>query len=189
MDDGRRVKQRRDLYDQAFSEGADAMTLGLSLSAFTTLHVVISLIGIVSGLIVLYGMLGSHRLGGWTALFLATTILTSVTGFMFPFNGLLPSHLVGAISLVVLAAALLALYAFGLAGAWRWVYVAAALVALYLNVFVGVVQAFQKVGFLHALAPTQSEPPFAVAQLVVLAIFLALGLVALRRFHPAGSAA
>jgi hypothetical protein len=188
MDDGRRVKQRRDLYDQAFSEGADAMTLGLSLSAFTTLHVAVSLIGIVSGFIVLYGMLGSRRLGGWTALFLATTILTSVTGFMFPFNGLLPSHVVGAISLVVLAVALLALYAFRLAGAWRWVYVAAALVALYLNVFVGVVQAFQKLAFLHALAPTQSEPPFAVAQLAVLAIFLGLGFLAVRRFHPPAGA-
>jgi hypothetical protein len=160
------------------------MTLGLSLSAFTTLHVVISLAGIASGFIVLYGMLDSQRLGAWTALFLATTILTSVTGFMFPFNGLLPSHVVGAISLAVLAVALLALYAFQLAGAWRWVYVTAALAALYLNVFVGVVQAFQKLAFLQPLAPTQSEAPFAVAQLVVLAIFLGLGFVAVRRFRP-----
>jgi hypothetical protein len=160
------------------------MTLGLSLSAFTTLHVVISLAGIASGFIVLYGMLDSQRLGAWTALFLATTILTSVTGFMFPFNGLLPSHVVGAISLAVLAVALLALYAFQLAGAWRWIYVTAALAALYLNVFVGVVQAFQKLAFLQPLAPTQSEAPFAVAQLVVLAIFLGLGFVAVRRFRP-----
>jgi hypothetical protein len=161
------------------------MTLGLSLSGFTTLHVVISLIGIVSGFVVLYGMLGSQRLGGWTVLFLATTILTSVTGFMFPFNGLLPSHVVGAISLVLLALALLALYVFRLDGPWRPVYVATALAALYLNVFVGVVQAFQKLPFLQTLAPTQSEPPFAVAQLAVLAIFLALAFLALRRFHPA----
>lgn len=163
------------------------MTLGLSLSAFTTLHVVISLIGIGSGIIVLYGMLSSQRLGGWTALFLATTILTSVTGFMFPFSGLTPGHIVGAISLVLLAVALLALYAFRLAGPWRWVYVATALASLYFNVFVGVVQAFQKLPFLQALAPTQSEPPFAVAQLAVLAISLALGVLAVRRFHPAAS--
>lgn len=160
------------------------MTLGLSISAFATLHVVISLIGIVTGFIVLYGMLTSQKPDAWTALFLATTVLTSVTGFMFPFNGLLPAHVIGAISLVVLAAALLALYAFRLAGPWRWIYVAAALLALYLNVFVGVVQAFQKLAFLQPLAPTQSEPPFAVAQFAVLAIFLLLGFRAVRRFHP-----
>jgi hypothetical protein len=166
------------------------MTLGLSLEAFTTLHVVISLIGIASGLIVLCGVLTSQRLDGWTALFLVSTILTSVTGFMFPFNGLLPSHVVGAISLVVLAVALLALYAFRLAGLWRWVYVVAALAALYLNVFVGVVQAFQKLAVLQPLAPTQSEPPFVIAQVAVLALFLALGALAVRRFHPqAGVAA
>jgi hypothetical protein len=165
------------------------LTLGLSLSAFTTLHVAISLIGIASGFVVLYGMLDSKELGGWTALFLATTMLTSVTGFMFPFNDLLPSHVVGAISLTVLAVALLALYAFRLSGAWRWVYVAAALGALYLNVFVAVVQAFQKLAFLQPLAPTQSEPPFAVAQLVVLAMFLGLGFLAVRRFHPVTGAA
>jgi hypothetical protein len=165
------------------------MNLGLPLSAFTTLHVVISLIGIVSGLVAAFGMLASRRLGGWTLVFLLTTILTSVTGFMFPFNGLLPSHVIGAISLVLLAVALLALYACRLAGAWRWVYVATALAALYFNVFVGVVQAFQKLAFLQPLAPTQSEPPFAVAQLAVLAIFLALGFLAVRRFHPAAEAA
>jgi hypothetical protein len=167
------------------------MAVGLSLSAFTTLHVVISLIGIASGLVVFYGLLTSRRLDGWTALFLATTILTSITGFMFPFNGLLPSHAVGAISLVLLAVALLALYAFRLSGAWRWVYVITALAAFYLNVFVGVVQAFRKLAVLQALAPTQSEPPFAVAQLAVLVLFLAFGFLAVRRFHPAaaGSAA
>jgi hypothetical protein len=160
------------------------MTLGLSLSAFTTLHVVISLIGIGSGFVVLYGMLGAQKLEGWTALFLATTILTSATGFMFPFYGLLPSHIVGAISLLVLAIALLSLYAYRLTGPWRWVYVTTALAALYLNVFVGVVQAFQKLAFLQSLAPTQSEPPFALAQLALLAIFLGLGFLAVRRFHP-----
>ncbi len=161
------------------------MILGMSLSTFTTVHVVISLIGIASGLIVLWGMLGSQRMQGLTAIFLLTTVLTSVTGFMFPFNGLLPSHIVGAISLVVLAIALAALYAFRLEGAWRWVYVVTAVIALYFNVFVGVVQAFQKFGFLHALAPTQSEPPFAVAQLIVLGLFILLGYLAVRRFHPA----
>jgi hypothetical protein len=104
---------------------------------------------------------------------------------MFPFNTLLPSHVVGGISLVVLAIALAALYAFHLGGAWRWMYAVTAVAALYLNVFVGVAQAFQKVGFLHALAPTQSEPAFAVAQLIVLALFVWLGYLAVRRFHPA----
>jgi hypothetical protein len=160
------------------------MTLGLSISAFTTLHVIISLIGIAAGFIVLYGMLGSQRLEAWTALFLATTVLTSVTGFMFPIGGLTPGLVIGAISLVVLAVAVAALYAFRLAGPWRWIYVVTALLALYLNVFVGVVQAFQKLAFLQPLAPTQSEPPFAVAQLAVLAIFAALGFAAVRRFHP-----
>ena len=160
------------------------MIPGLSLSAFTTLHVVISLIAIAAGFVVLYGMLTGHRLGGWTLLFLVTTILTSVTGFMFPIAGVTPGLVIGAISLVLLAIALLALYAFRLAGAWRWLYVATALAALYLNVFVGVVQAFQKLSFLQPLAPTQSEPPFAAAQLAVLAVFLVLGFLALRRFQP-----
>jgi hypothetical protein len=161
------------------------MIWGLSTATFTTVHVVLSLIGIASGLVVLAGMLGARRLPGWTALFLATTILTSVTGFGFPFAKLLPSHWFGIISLVVLAIALLALYVFRLAGHWRWIYVASALLALYLNCFVGVVQAFQKLAFLRPLAPTQSEPPFAAAQLVVLAIFLLLGVLAAIRFRPA----
>jgi hypothetical protein len=165
------------------------MDLRLSLSTLTTLHVVLSLVGIASGLIVAYGLLAAQRMSGWTALFLVSTVLTSVTGFMFPFNGLLPSHVVGAISLVVLAVAVLALYAFRLAGAWRWLYAAAAMAALYLNVFVGVAQAFQKIAVLQPLAPTQSEPPFAVAQLVVLAIFLGLGALAVRRFHPVAAVA
>ena len=160
------------------------MILGMSFSTFTTLHVIISLIGIVTGLVALLGMLGGKNLGGWTAVFLATTVLTSVTGFLFPFTKLLPSHVVGIVSLIVLAAALLALYAFRLDGPWRWIYVVAAVLALYLNVFVGVVQAFQKVGQLRALAPTQTEPPFAAAQGAVLLLFLILGLVALRRFRP-----
>jgi hypothetical protein len=160
------------------------MILGLSLSAFTTLHVVISLIGIASGLVVLCGMLASQSLPGWTALFLATTILTSVTGFLFPIDGLTPGLVLGAISLALLALALIALYAFRLAGAWRWIYVATAVAALYFNILVGVAQAFQKLAFLQPLAPTQSEPPFVITQLAVLALFLALGFLAARRFHP-----
>jgi hypothetical protein len=144
----------------------------------------LSLVGIASGVIVLYGMLGAKRLEGLTALFLATTVLTSVTAFFFPFTTLGPSQIVGIISLVVLAAALVALYACHLAGPWRWIYVVGAVVALYLNVFVGVVQAFRKIPALTALAPTQSEPPFAIAQLVVMAIFIVLGFMAVRRFHP-----
>jgi len=161
------------------------MILGLPASTYTLIHVVLSLVGIASGLVVLAGLIGAKRLPGWTVLFLATTILTSVTGFGFPSDKLLPSHIVGIISLVVLAIALLALYVFHLAGHWRWIYAASAVIALYLNAFVGVVQAFQKVSPLHALAPTQSEPPFAIAQLVVLAIFIALGILAAIKFRPA----
>lgn len=162
--------------------------LGLSFSTFTTVHVVISLIGIACGFVVLYAMLKGMDWTPWTALFLATTVLTSVTGFMFPFHQLLPSHVVGGISLVVLAVALYALYGGGLAGAWRWVYVVCALIALYLNVFVGAVQSFQKIGFLRALAPTQSELPFVIAQAAILILFLLLGYRAVGRFHPGAPA-
>ena len=147
------------------------MIWGLSTETFTAAHVVISLIGIVSGLVVLYGLLGNRLFGRWNGIFLVTTILTSVTGFGFPFDHLLPSHKVGILSLVLLAIALLALYAFHFAGGWRRTYVITALVSLYLNVFVLVVQLFEKVPALKALAPTQKEPPFAIAQLVVLVIF------------------
>src|ERR1043166_8229482 len=140
------------------------MTLGLSLSAFTTLHVIISLIGIASGIIVLLGMLGGKHLGGWAALFLLTTIVTSATGFLFPFSTLLPSHIVGIISLVVLGIAVIALYGFHGRGAWRWIYVVTALIALFFYCFVGVVQAFGKISVLNALAPTQTEPAFVIAQ-------------------------
>jgi hypothetical protein len=165
------------------------MILGMSLSTFTTLHVIISLIGIVTGLVVLFGMLGGRKLDSWTAIFLATTVLTSVTGFLFPFNKLLPSHVVGIISLAALAIALLALYGLHLAGAWRWIYVAGAVLALYLNAFVGVVQAFQKLAFLQPFAPTQTEAPFIVAQVAVLAIFVVLGFLAVKRFPPEMTAA
>ncbi len=160
------------------------MILGMSISTFTLFHVILSLIGIAAGLVVLFGLLTSSKLEGWTALFLATTVLTSVTGFFFPRAQLLPSHIVGIISLVVLAVALIALYVYHLVRSWRWIYVASAVLALYLNVFVGVVQAFLKVPFLNALAPTQNEPPFLIAQVVVLAIFVVLGIMAVRSFHP-----
>lgn len=159
------------------------MMLGLSLSAFTTLHVVISLVAMLAGAVALAGWIANRRSPGWTALFLATTIATSVTGFMFPASIILPSHIVGAISLVVLAVTLLALYGRHLSGYWRAAFVATAVFAFYLNVFVGVAQAFQKLGPLRPLAPTQSEPPFLVAQLVVLATFIALGALALKRFR------
>jgi hypothetical protein len=133
-------------------------------------------------------MLASRRLPVLTALFLATTVLTSVTGFIFPFTTLLPSHVVGIISLAALAIALAAVYAFRLAGPWRWIYVASAALALYLNVFVLVVQAFQKISFLQPLAPTQAEAPFIVAQVVALAVFVVLGFLAVRRFHPESAA-
>jgi hypothetical protein len=161
------------------------MILGLPASTYTLIHVILSLIGIASGLVVVAGLIGAKRLPGWTALFLATTILTSVTGFGFPNDTVTPGIVVGIISLVVLAIALVALYVFHLAGHWRWIYVASAVIALYLNSFVGVVQSFQKVAPLHAMAPTQSEPPFAIAQLLVLAIFIALGIFAAIRFRPA----
>ena len=161
------------------------MILGMSADSFTQVHVILSLVGIVSGLIVLFGMLGAKKLDGLAALFLATTVLTSVTGFFFPVSGFMPSHAIGILSLVFLAAAVLAFYVYRLAGSWRWIYVVGAVVALYFNVFVGVVQAFRKVSFLEPLAPTQSEPPFLIAQLAVMAIFIVLGILAVRRFHPA----
>src|SRR5262249_17629437 len=162
------------------------MILGMSIATFTQVHVVISLIGIVTGLVVLRGMLAARRCEGWTAIFLVTTVLTSVTGYFFPVDRVLPSHIVGAISLVVLAVALVALYAHPLHRSWRWLYVGGAVLALYLNVFVLVVQSFEKVPFLNRLAPTQSEAPFAIAQLIVLAIFIVLGVRAVKRFHPVG---
>ena len=160
------------------------MMLGMSLSTFTTVHVIISLVGIGSGLIVLFGLFSAKRLNGWTALFLLTTVLTSVTGFGFPFTHITPGHKVGVISLVVLAITLLARYSFHMLGKWRWIYVVTAVIALYLNVFVLVVQSFEKVPALRAMAPTQSEPPFLVAQLVVMAIFIVLTIFAVKKFHP-----
>jgi hypothetical protein len=159
------------------------MILGMTLSTFTLFHVVLSLVGIASGLIVVYGLMTGKRLDTWTAIFLIFTVLTSVTGFLFPFTHLLPSQVVGILSLLMLATAIFARYPRRLAGAWRRIYVICAMVALYLNCFVLVVQMFLKVPALHALAPKGNEPPFLIAQLVLLAIFVWLTIVAARRFH------
>jgi hypothetical protein len=159
------------------------MILGMTTSTFTLFHVLLSLAGIGSGFIVVYGLLTGRRLDGWTAIFLTTTVLTSLTGFLFPVEHLLPSHVVGIISLVVLAVAILARYALHLAHAWRWIYVVCAVLALYLNSFVAVVQSFLKVPALKALAPTQKEPPFLIAQLIVMAIFIVLGRFGVKKFH------
>jgi hypothetical protein len=156
----------------------------LGLQPFTFAHVLISLVGIVSGFVVLLGLLTAKRLEGWTSIFLVTTVATSVTGFGFPIDIILPSHIVGIISLVVLAVAIIARYAFRLAGPWRVVYVLGAGIALYLNVFVLVVQLFQKVPALKALAPTQSELPFAITQGAVLVVFVVLIIAAAVRFRP-----
>jgi hypothetical protein len=164
------------------------MILGMSTAEFTQFHVMLSLLGIFSGIIVVFGMLGSNRMPAMTAIFLASTVATSATGFLFHFATFGPPEIVGVISLAVLAVALAALYSFKLAGRWRWIYVASAVLALYLNVFVGVVQAFQKVPFFHALAPTQAEPPFAVAQGIVLLVFIALGVAAAKKFQRAPKA-
>lgn len=160
------------------------MVLGMSISTFTTVHVVLSLVGIAAGLVWLLGLVRSQHLGRWTALFLATTVLTSVTGFMFPFEKVLPSHVFGVVSLALLAVTLPALYAFQLSGRWRWLYVVTGMIALYLNCVVAIVQAFLKIAPLRALAPTQTEAPFLAAQALLLVAFVALGFRALKRFHP-----
>jgi len=163
------------------------MILGMSIPAFTLLHVVITLIAIGSGLIAVGGMFASRRLPGTTALFLFTTVLTSVTGFAFPISGFTPGLGVGIVSCVILLIALVAYYGKNLTGSWRWIYVVTAIAALYLNVFVLVVQSFMKVAALNALAPTQSEPPFAIAQAAVLAIFVLIGIIAAANFRPAAT--
>ena len=162
------------------------MILGMSLSIFTTAHVIISLIAIISGIIVMFGLLGSNRRPGMTAIFLLFTILTSVTGFLFPFEKLLPSHMIGILSLVLLAIACISLYVMKLSGPWRPTYIVTAMTSLYLNVFVLIIQAFLKVPALHALAPSvpPSEPPFAIIQGIVLLFFVLVIIGAVRRFRP-----
>ena len=155
----------------------------MGLSIFTLIHILISLAGIVSGLVVLGGWLAGKQFQGWTAFFLVTTVTTSVTGFFFPFRGFTPAYGVGVISLFVLAAAIYALYLRRLSGVWSKAYVINALVALYLNFFVLVAQLFQKTPALKELAPTQTEPPFAISQGIVLLLFIVLGIAAVRQFR------
>jgi hypothetical protein len=157
------------------------MVLGMSLETFTLIHVLISLVGIASGIVVMYGLLTDQRLERWTVVFLFTTALTSLTGFLFPFAGVTPAIKLGIFSLVVLTLAIVTRYFLHLA--WRKTYVIAACVALYFNVFVLVVQAFEKVPSLRAIAPTQKEPPFAVAQIAVLLLFVVLTTFAVKRFR------
>jgi len=152
------------------------------LRIYTAFHVVISLLGILAGLVVMAGMVRGDPLDGWTAFFLVTTIATSVTGFFFPADHVTPAHIVGGISLVILALAVYARYPAHLAGSWRWIYVATAVAAQYLNVFVLVVQMFQKIPSLKLLAPTQKERPFQLAQAAVLVVFVAWGILAGLRF-------
>jgi hypothetical protein len=154
-----------------------------TLATYTVIHVVISLVGIASGLMVVLGLIVGKELHPWTEIFLVTTIAASVTGFGFPFDHLLPSHIVGCISLVVLAVAIYALHGRHLAGAWRRIYVITAVIALYLNVFVLVVQAFRRVPALAALAPTQTELPFLLVQFLVLDMFITLGAIAAIKFR------
>ena len=160
------------------------MILGMTVGAFTLLHVIITLVAIGSGLIVVGGMFASNRLPVTTAFFLFTTALTSLTGFLFPIHGFTPALGVGIVACVILAVVLFALYREHLVGAWRWIYVITAVVSLYLNVFVLVVQSFVKVSALTALAPTQTEPPFAITQAAVLAIFVLITLISVIKFRP-----
>jgi hypothetical protein len=168
---------------------AKNMTWGIPTETFLLIHVLLSLVGIASGFVVLWGLIANTMLPRWTALFLASTVLTSITGFPLPPFGFDPPRAIGIISLALLALAVVGLYAFRLKGGWRWVYVLTALSALYLNVFVAVVQSFQKLPFLSVFAPTQSEPPFVVVQVAFFVAFVVLGALALRRFHPETRAA
>jgi hypothetical protein len=154
------------------------------LKIYTIFHVIISLVAILSGFVVICGMLTANPLDDWTLFFLITTVATSVTGFFFPVQRLMPSHILGIISLVILAVAIYARYPGHLAGSWRWIYVVGAILAQYLNVFVLIVQFFQKIPALKALAPTQTEKPFKLAQLLNLILFVALGVIAVIKFHP-----
>ena len=158
------------------------------LSAFTLFHVVLSLIGLGTGFVVLYGFIAAKRLDGWTPWFLWTTLLTSLTGFLFPEHQFLPSHAVGILSVIVLGLAFLALYRFKLYGTWSRVFVICSVVALYFNAFVAVAQSFKHIAPLTALAPTQTEPPFGITQLVVLLAFVTLGVMATRKSRAVATA-
>src|SRR5216117_1276371 len=158
------------------------------LQIYTIIHTLISLIAIFTGIVVAFGMLAGRRLNGWTKWFLVTAVATTITGFFFPFHGFTPAIGLGIISLPFLALTIFERFPKRLAGPWRWIYVIGAVICLYFNLFVAVVQAFEKIPALHAMAPTQTEPPFRFTQLVVLAIFVLLGIIAAIRFRatPAG---
>ena len=160
------------------------MVFGMSLATYTAVHVIISLIGIASGLIVLAGLLRGQLLTMWNGLFLITTVLTSVTGFGFPYTKLTPGIILGILSLIVLAIAIFALYGRRLNGSWRRTYVITAMIALYFNVFVLVAQIFEHVPAFHAPAPTQTEGPFKLAQLLLLVVFAVLIGAAARKSQP-----
>ncbi len=164
------------------------MILGMSTATFTLLHVLISLLGIGSGFVVIFGLIAGKRLEVWTKLFLASTVLTSLTGFLFPIKGVTPGIVVGVLSLIVLAIAIIARYSRHMSGAWGWIYIVTTALALYFNTFVLVVQSFEKVAALKALAPTQKEPPFLVAQVAVLILFIVLTAMSLKRFHGESAA-
>ena len=161
------------------------MQLGMSLPVFTAFHTIISLIAIVTGLFVVFGFLTARLLPILTAIFLITTVATSATGFLFPFHGFKPSYAVGILSLVMLAIAIVARYIGHINGSWRWIYVVSSVVSLYFNVFVLVVQSFAKIPALKALAPTQTEPPFAVAQIIVMILFILIGIYSVKKFRLA----
>ena len=154
------------------------------LQIYTVIHTLISLVAIFTGLVVVVGMLGGKRLDGWTKWFLITAVATTITGFFFPFHGFTPAIGLGIISLPFLALTIFARYAKRLAGPWRWIYVIGAVICLYFNLFVAVVQTFEKIPALHAMAPTQTEPPFKLTQLVVLLVSVLLAIVAAIRFRP-----
>ena len=160
------------------------MILGMSTATFTLVHVILSLVGIAAGFVVVYGMMTGKRLEKWSALFLFTTVLTSLTGFAFPNDHLTPGIIIGILSMVALAIAIVALYVLHLTGPWRWIYVVTAVAALYFNFFVLIVQSFLKAPALHALAPTQKEPPYAIAQLAALVLFVVVGIFSVKRFRP-----
>jgi len=163
--------------------------MSTGLLAFTLFHTALSLIQLVSGIVVVLALMKSQDGGTWMPVYLLSGIATSVTGFLFPFNGFLPSHAFGVLSLILFAVILLARYGFHLTGVWRWIFTASLVLTVYLDAFVAVVQAFLKIPFLHALAPTGSETPFAVAQVVVLILFVWFGIAASRAYHPAVRAA
>jgi hypothetical protein len=154
------------------------------LQIYTIIHTLISLVAIFTGLVVLFGLLGGKRLDGWTKWFLITALATTITGFFFPFHGFTPAIGLGIISLPFLALTIFARYPKHLTGPWRWIYVIGAVICLYFNLFVAVVQAFEKIPALHAMAPTQTEPPFKLTQLIVLLVSALLAIVAAIRFHP-----